>query len=256
MIKLQGLQKNSQAEIFDAYNWWDEHNLLHAITAERCDYVESCVDRTFGRGALGQQEVLEVGCGGGLISERLAQRGTIVVGIDPSQDALQTARNHARCSGLGHVVYFQHGYAESLPYADGSFSVIVCMDVLEHVSDADAAINEITRVLAPGGVFVFDTINRTLLARIALLWIGERFFQKYGLIPGLHNYSGFIKPAELRVHLVKSGLKVHEMLGFMPAFKRRRLTLAPGWFRGASYVGYATKEVATAPTRSAYPPLT
>jgi 2-polyprenyl-6-hydroxyphenyl methylase/3-demethylubiquinone-9 3-methyltransferase len=256
MVKLQGLQKHSQVEIFNAYDWWDQHNLLHTITTERCDYIESRVDRIFGREALGQQEVLEVGCGGGLISESLAQRGTIIVGIDPSQDALQAARIHTRRSGLGHIAYFQQGYAESLPYADGSFSVIVCMDVLEHVSDLEATIKEIARVLAPGGIFVFDTINRTLLAHIALFWIGERFFQKSGLIPGLHSYSGFIKPAELQALLVKNGLRVHEMTGFMPTLKRGRLTLAPGWFRGVSYIGYATKEEATSLARSSYPPST
>ncbi len=256
MVKLQGLQKHSQAEIFNAYNWWDQHNLLHTITSERCDYIESRVDRIFGREALGQQEILEIGCGGGLMSEELAQRGTIIVGIDPSQDALQTARVHTRRSGLGHIVYLQHGYAESLPYAAGSFSVIVCMDVLEHVSDLAATIKEIARVLAPEGIFIFDTINRTLLARIALLWIGERFFQKNGLVPGLHNYSGFIKPAELQALLVKNGLKVHEMTGFMPALRKGRLTLAPGWFRGVSYVGYATKEQPISPARSSYPPST
>ncbi len=253
MVKLQGLQKHSQAEIFNAYNWWDQHNLLHTITTERCDYIQSRVDRTFGREALGQQEILEIGCGGGLISEGLAQRDTIIVGIDPSQDALQTARVHTRHSGLGHIVYFQQAYAESLPYAAGSFSVIVCMDVLEHVSDLEATIKEIARVLAPGGIFIFDTINRTLLARITLLWIGERFFQKNGLVPGLHNYSGFIKPTELQAQLVKNGLKLHEMTGFMPTLKRGHLTLTPGWFKGVSYIGYATKEEATSPTRSSYP---
>jgi len=256
MVKLQGQQKHSQVEIFNTYNWWDRHNLLHAITAERCNYIESCVDRIFGREALGQQEVLEIGCGGGLISEELAQRGTIVVGIDPAENALQAARVHTQRSGLGQLVYFQQGYAEALPYADGSFSVIVCMDVLEHVSDQTAAIREVARVLAPGGIFIFDTINRTLLARMVLLWIGERFFQKNGLVPGLHSYSKFIKPAELQALLGKNGLKVHEMTGFMPTFKRGRLTLAPGWFRGVSYVGYATKEHSTAPARSSYPPST
>lgn len=256
MVKLQGLQKHSQVEIFNTYNWWDQHNLLHTITTERCDYIESRIDRVFGREALGQQEILEIGCGGGLISECLAQREAIIVGIDPSQDALQTARVHTQSSGLGHVVYFQQGYAESLPYADGSFSVIVCMDVLEHVGDLATAIKEIARVLAPGGIFIFDTINRTLLARIALLWIGESFFQKNGLVPGLHNYCDFIKPAELQALLVQNGLTVREMTGFMPTFKRGRLTLAPGWFRGVSYVGYATKEEAIYPARSSYPPAT
>ncbi len=212
MVKLQGSQKHSQEEIFTSYSWWDQGNLLHAITAERCDYIESCVDRVFGREALRQE------------------------------GALRAARDHTRRSGLGQTTYFEQGYAESLPYADGSFSVIVCLDVLEHVQDLDATTKEIARVLAPGGVFIFDTINRTILSRIALIWVGERFFQKSGLVPGLHSYQGFIKPGELQAVITEHSLKVHEMIGFMPKLKRGRLTLGPGWFRGVSYVGYATKD--------------
>src|SRR5207253_284741 len=98
--------------------WWDKSCLLLHITKERCDYIEDCANKVFGRGAFRQQEVLEVGCGGGLISEELAQRGAIVVGIDPSQGALETARNHTRQSRLGQNAYFEQGYAEALPYAD------------------------------------------------------------------------------------------------------------------------------------------
>ena len=242
MVRLQGVQRQSQEEIFAGYDWWEHSNLLHAITAERCDYIESRVDRVFGREALKQQEVLEVGCGGGLICEALAGRGALTVGIDPSEGALQAAREHTRRSGLGQNTYFEQGYAESLPYADGSFSVIVCLDVLEHVQDLHATIREIARVLAPGGVFVFDTINRTIWARIALIWIGERFFRSSGLLPGLHNYSGFIRPGELQAVIGQNGLKVHELIGFTPKLKKGRLTLGPGWFRGVSYVGYATKD--------------
>jgi 2-polyprenyl-6-hydroxyphenyl methylase / 3-demethylubiquinone-9 3-methyltransferase len=241
MVRLQGMQRQSQEQIFASYDWWERGNLLGAITAERCDYIESCVDRVFGREALKQQEVLEVGCGGGLICEELARRGALTVGIDPSKGALQAARDHTRSSGVGQISYFEQGYAESLPYADGSFSVIVCLDVLEHVQDLHATIREIARVLAPGGVFVFDTINRTIWARIALIWIGERFFQRSGLLPGLHNYASFIKPAELQAIIEQNDLKIHELIGFAPKLKKGRLTLGPGGFRGVSYVGYATK---------------
>jgi len=143
---------------------------------------------------------------------------------------------------LGHNVSFEQGYAETLPYADGSFSVIVCLDVLEHVSDLQKTLSEVARVLAPGGIFIFDTINRTLMARLALIWIGERFFHKQGLVPGLHAYNAFIKPGELRSFLQARHLLVQEMTGFMPKMVEGRLTLAPGWFKGVSYIGYATKD--------------
>lgn len=241
MGKRQRVPRRSQEEIFASYGWWDKSCVLKAITSERCDYIESSVAKVLGWGALRQQQVLEIGCGGGLISEELALRGAQVIGIDPAQGALETARTHVRQNGLGAQTHFMRAVAEQLPFADGSFSVIVCLDVLEHVSDVRKTLQEIARVLAPGGIFIFDTINRTLIARIALIWIGERFFQDKGLVPGLHSYQAFIKPAELEAQLKANALRVREMVGFMPRLEGMRLTLGPGWFKGVSYVGYATR---------------
>ncbi|GHO85435.1 bifunctional 2-polyprenyl-6-hydroxyphenol methylase/3-demethylubiquinol 3-O-methyltransferase UbiG [Dictyobacter formicarum] len=231
----------SQNDIFANYGWYEKHNLLYRITSDRCNYIESRIERVFGRNALAQQEILEVGCGGGLICRELARRGAVATGIDPVEGALADARRYVQQGRLGHNVSFDHGYAESLPYADGSFSVIVCLDVLEHVRDLQATIHEIARVLAPGGIFVFDTINRTLLARLVLIQIGERFFQKQGLVPGLHHYEAFIKPAELQSLISRESLQVQELTGFMPKVIEGRVALAPGWFKGVSYIGYATK---------------
>ena len=195
----------------------------------------------FGKNALRQQEVLEVGCGGGLIAHELARREALIIGIDPSENALKVAREKVQQSGLGQVAYFERGYAESLPYADGSFSVIVCLDTLEHVHNLSATLREIARVLAPGGIFIFDTINRTFVARLALIWIGEGI-PVNGLTPGIHSYDKFIQPQELRNELIKNGLTIGEMTGFMPrAFKNGRMIMGPGWFMGVSYIGYAIK---------------
>jgi 2-polyprenyl-6-hydroxyphenyl methylase / 3-demethylubiquinone-9 3-methyltransferase len=233
--------KRPQEEIFASFGWWDRGCFLYQMTGDRCDYIESCINRVFGKGSLAQQQILEVGCGGGLICENLAHRGAEMVGIDPSPGALATARSHAQEQGLGHTIHYQQGFAESLPYADGSFSSIVCLDVLEHVSDLKATIKEIARVLAPGGVFVFDTINRTLIARALLIWYGENF-PSGGLKPGIHNYHGFIKPVELQSLLTANGLQVRELTGFMPrGFVNGHLKMGPGWFKGVAYVGYATK---------------
>jgi 2-polyprenyl-6-hydroxyphenyl methylase / 3-demethylubiquinone-9 3-methyltransferase len=241
MIHLRRAPKQSQEEIFSHYTWWEQSCVLRHITVERCDYIESCIERTFGQGALRQQEILEVGSGGGLICEDLARRGAVAVGLDPAQGALETARSHVQQSGLGHNVAFVHGYAESLPFASGSFSVIVCLDVLEHVEDLGVTLDEISRVLAPGGIFIFDTINRTWLARLILIWIGERFFQKYGLVPGLHNYHQFITPKELRSLVSARSLEVQELVGFTPRLKQGRIILGPGRLTNVSYIGYATK---------------
>jgi len=235
-------RKRSQEEIFSSYSWWDKGCFLKQMTGDRCDYIESCITRVFGEHALAQQEILEIGSGGGLICEQLAQRKAIMMGIDPSPGALAEARKHAQQSGFGQNIYYQQGYAEDLPYADESFSVIVCLDVLEHVRDLAATIREVARVLAPGGIFVFDTINRTLFARAVLIWYGENF-PSGGLTPGIHTYRGFIKPIELHRHLTRSDLQVHEMVGFIPrGLSHGHVKMGPGWFMGISYVGYATKD--------------
>lgn len=233
--------KHSQVDFFNTYSWWDKSCMLFRITKERCDYIQSCIERVFGKGALAQQEVLEVGCGGGLIALELAKRQALVVGIDPAPKALEVARKHLQENNLGQNTYFEQSYAETMPYADGSFSVIVCLDVLEHVADLNATIKEIKRVLAPGGIFIFDTINRTWMSRLALIWVGERFFRKNGIIPGLHYYHKFIKPGELHQMMRENNLKVQELTGFMPVLKDWRIRLGPGWFTGVSYIGYATK---------------
>jgi len=234
-------RKRSQEEIFSSFSWWDKGCFLYQMTGDRCDYIESCITKALGNRSIAQQQILEVGCGGGLICERLAQRGAEMVGIDPSQGALDIAASHALEQGLGQYIHYQQAYAESLPFVDGSFSAIVCFDVLEHVRDLKATIKEIARVLAPGGVFVFDTINRTLMARAVLIWYGENF-PSGGLKPGIHNYHAFIKPVELQNLISANGLHVQELKGFMPrGFVNGRFKMGPGWFKGVAYVGYATR---------------
>ena len=242
MIKRR-LPRRSQEEIFAAYGWWDKNCALNLINKDRCNYIESCITRTWGDNALCQQQVLEIGCGGGLICAELARRGAVAMGVDPSREALEVARTRTRQEGLGAQCTFIPGSAEALPFADGSFSALVCLDVLEHVQDLSATIREISRVLAPGGLFVFDTINRTWMARLALIWIGERFFQRQGLVPGIHDYHGFIKPRELQDHLRANEFDVREITGFMPRLTGMRMQLGPGWCTGVSYVGYAIKRV-------------
>lgn len=234
-------RKRSQDEIFASFGWWDKGCFLGQMTGDRCDYIQACLERTLEKDALQRHRILEVGCGGGLICEEMARRGATMVGIDPSQPALETAREHADQSGLAEYITYEQGYAEALPYADGSFQAIICLDVLEHVKDLRATIAEIARVLAPGGVFVFDTINRTLLARIVLIWYGEHF-PSGGLVPGIHDYHSFIKPSELWCVLEGNDFQVQEMSGFMPrGFVKGHFKMGPGWFKGISYVGYAIK---------------
>ncbi len=234
-------RKRSQEEIFASFDWWNKGCFLGQMTGDRCDYIQSCMQRALGEDAWRRHKMLEVGCGGGLICEEMARRGATMVGIDPSLPALETAREHARQSGLAERITYEQGYAEALPYASGSFHAVVCLDVLEHVKNLGATIAEIARVLAPGGVFVFDTINRTFLARAVLIWYGEHF-PSGGLVPGIHDYRAFIKPAELCLVLEHNDFQVREMTGFMPrGFVHGHFKMGPGWFKAISYVGYAIK---------------
>lgn len=238
-------RKRSQEEIFSSFGWWDKGCFLGQMTGDRCDYIQACLEKTIGKEAWRQQPILEVGCGGGLICEELARRGATMVGVDPSLLALQTARAHAGQSGLAERITYEQGYAEALPYDSAHFQAVVCLDVLEHVKDLHATIAEVARVLAADGVFVFDTINRTLLARAVLIWYGEHF-PSGGLVPGIHNYHAFIKPAELRAILEANHFEIKELTGFMPrGFVHGRFRMGPGWFKGVSYVGYAIKPAAT-----------
>ncbi len=233
--------KRSQREIFADFDWWNKGCLLYQMTEDRCDYVEACLERVYGRQALKQQEILEIGCGGGLVCEELARRGAVMVGLDPSAQALAVAQRHTCESGLGQNVYYLQGKAEALPFANGAFSAVICLDTLEHVADLRAAIAEVARVLAPGGIFIFDTINRTFLARLVVIWLGEHLpFTE--LTPGLHDYQAFIRPAELEFLLTASGLQLCELRGFLPrGFVGGRLRWGPGRMRALSYVGYARR---------------
>src|SRR6266481_8158907 len=99
-------RKRAQEEIFTTFDWWDKSCFLYQMTGDRCDYIESCITKVVGKGSIAQQRILEVGCGGGLICEQLAQRGAEMVGIDPSQGALDTAAAHAQEQGLGQHIHY------------------------------------------------------------------------------------------------------------------------------------------------------
>src|SRR3989442_250777 len=109
-------RKRLQREIFASFHWWDKGCFLGQITDDRCDYIEACVSKVFGAGALAQQEILEVGCGGGLVCEELARRKAVMVGVDPSQEALATARTHAQQSRLGPIFHYEPSSSGALPH--------------------------------------------------------------------------------------------------------------------------------------------
>ena len=191
------------------------------------------------------RDVLDLGCAGGFMAEALAARGARVTGIDPAESAIAAARAHARAQGLR--IGYDTGVGEALPYDNTSFDAVVCVDVLEHVADMAKVMAEVARVLRPGGLFLFDTINRNPLARLATITLAEDLLR---LLPrGTHDPAKFIKPAELRVAMQGAGLVPGPFTGLGPRGINRRLdlTFGPMPLTAILYMGTARKPAVEAP---------
>lgn len=190
------------------------------------------------------RQVLDLGCAGGFMAEALDDRSARVTGIDPAARAVAAARAHA--AETGREIRYDTGVGEDLPYGDAAFDAVVCVDVLEHVADLPRVIAEVARVLRPGGVFLFDTINRNALARLAVVTIGERVIR---LLPrGTHDPALFIRPAELRGHLDANALVPGRFTGLGPRGINRRgdPLFGPLPATAIIYMGHAVKEGADA----------
>jgi len=219
----------------DAEHWWDGsqrwlralQNLVPARLAF-FDRLTSWDGRT----------VLDLGCGGGFMSEALAARGAEVTGVDLSRGAIAIARRHAASGGL--AIRYLVASGEDLPLPDASVDCVVCVDVLEHVRSLDRVLDEIRRVLRPGGVFLFDTINRTWVARFVIVFCGEHILR---LLPrGTHDPAGFIKPADLDARLAARGFADRVFAGLGPRGINRRFDVVFGELPGKQimYMGYAS----------------
>lgn len=187
------------------------------------------------------KDVLDLGCAGGFMAEAMARRGANVTGIDPAREAIEAARQHARASDLR--IGYDVGVGEALPYDPLAFDAVVCVDVLEHVADLTRVLAEVARVLRPGGLFLYDTINRNPLARFATITVAEDVLR---LLPrGTHDPCLFIKPQELQRAITQAGLVPGPTTGLGPRGVNRRLDLTFGPFpmRAILYMGLARKPV-------------
>ena len=243
--------------------WWDEHEPLSTlrtmVNPGRFPYFREVLTERLGIDPRGKA-ALDVGCGGGLLAEEFARLGCVVTGIDPSESSLATARAHAARSGL--AIDYRAGVGEALPCADASFDIVYCCDVLEHVADLDRVIAEIARVLTPGGVFLYDTINRTLVSKVVVIKLAQEWPATRFVPPNLHDWRRFITPSELQQIMARHGLQQREVIGLRPPLnpivvlrdirlcKRgvisygdlgRRLAFRRSKLRAGSYMGYALK---------------
>src|SRR6185295_3668995 len=206
-------------QLYDAMadSWWDESGFLHVlrgINPARFGYMRRVLLEELGIDPRGQK-TLDVGCGGGLLAEELARLGCAVTGIDPSAKSLEAARSHARAAGLG--IDYRQASGESIPFPDGTFEIVYCCDVLEHVQDLGKVIGEISRVLEPGGVFLYDKINRTLKSWLVMIKLFQEWDWTSLMPPNLHGWRMFIKPRELIDVLAAHGLENRGQTGLAPA---------------------------------------
>ncbi|MDN6297870.1 MAG: bifunctional 2-polyprenyl-6-hydroxyphenol methylase/3-demethylubiquinol 3-O-methyltransferase UbiG [Halomonas sp.] len=202
-----------------ADSWWDrdgDSKPLHDINPLRLDFIDA-------RAGLAGKRVLDVGCGGGILSEAMTHRGAEVTGIDLGHAPLEVARRHAAENAVN--VHYRHvaveTLAEELP---GEFDVVTCMEMLEHVPDPASIITACSRLVRPGGHVFFSTLNRTHKAR-ALAIFGAEYVLR--MLPrGTHDYTKFIRPSEMAAWCRQSRLAVDEQTGltYNPLTQHYRLT--------------------------------
>ena len=200
-----------------AAEWWTpdgKYRPLHKFNPVRLGYVRDIVVAHFGRDpkagkALSGLRLLDIGCGGGILSEPVARLGAKVVGIDPSATNVEVARLHAAASDL--EIDYRAATAEALAEAGETFDIVLAMEVVEHVSDMRAFLAAAATLTAPGGLLFVATINRTAKA-FALAIVGAEYLLRW-LPRGTHDYSKLVRPSELEAALADAGLAVIERTG-------------------------------------------
>ncbi len=189
-----------------ASRWWDPHSEfkpLHDINPLRLDFIDQ-------RAALTGKTVVDVGCGGGILSESMAQRGAIVTGIDMGEAPLSVARLHQLESGVK-VDYRQITAEELATQEPQAYDVVTCLEMLEHVPDPASVIRACANLVKPDGHVFFSTINRNPKAYMFAI-VGAEYLLK--LLPkGTHDYSKFIKPSEMESWIREADLRLREITG-------------------------------------------
>ncbi len=210
-----------------AHRWWDtesEFRPLHQINPLRLDWIER-------HAKVGGQRVLDVGCGGGILSDAMARRGASVLGIDLASKALKVAQLHALEAGTENVEYREIAAEALAAEAPDSFDMVTCMEMLEHVPDPSSVVQACSTLTKPGGWVFFSTINRNAKAFLFAIVGAEHVLQ---LLPkGTHEYARFIRPSELAQWCRGAGLELADTRGmeYNPITRRY-------WLSGNTSVNY------------------
>ncbi len=205
-----------EAEFFSALarDWWNPRGKmasLHQVNPVRLEFVRAAVDAHWGgdRGSikpLAGKSALDIGCGAGLLCEPLARLGADVTGADASAENVSVAAAHAE--GMGLDIRYMAGEVAGLDI--GTFDLVTCVEVIEHVADKPAFLADVAARLAPGGLLVMSTPNRTVQSRVLLVGAAEAI----GYVPrGTHHWSDFVTPEELEAMLAEVGLEVTDRRG-------------------------------------------
>jgi len=213
-----------------AGEWWDPRGKmapLHKFNPLRLGYIRDAACRRFGRDAkrldcLSGLRFLDIGCGGGILSEPLARLGAEVVGADPAQENVAAARLHAAENGI--AVDYRATTAEALAEVEERFDVVLAMEVVEHVADLNLFVELTAGMVKPGGLMIAATINRTLKS-FALAIVGAEYILRW-LPRGTHQWDKFVTPNELEIALARGGLTPIDETGvvYNPLADRWRLS--------------------------------
>jgi 2-polyprenyl-6-hydroxyphenyl methylase / 3-demethylubiquinone-9 3-methyltransferase len=215
-------------QLYETYGdgWWAEDagfdfsSLRYCVNPVRYGYFKRTLRHRHPSG----KTVLDVGCGGGFLAEEFARDGFKVTGIDPASRSVEAARKHAAENNL--AIDYRVGRGEAIPFPDSSFDVIACCDVLEHVDDLNQVIHEVARTMKPGGLFLYDTVNRTWLSKLVLIKIWQDWALTRCLPPNAHVWEKFIRPTELIAVMNDCNLANQEMKGISA---RRKNPFAVLW---------------------------
>lgn len=223
--------------------WWDpdgDFRPLHRLNPTRLAYIRDRVAARLDRDPLADKpmrglKLLDIGCGGGLLSEPMARLGADVTGVDASEKNIGTASAHAAEMGLD--IDYRHGTAEALAEAGESFDVVLNMEVVEHVADVGLFLKSCADLVRPGGAMVLSTINRTPQA-FAMAIVGAEYVLRW-LPRGTHSWRKFVRPSELSRHAEDAGLTVEHLTGVSYNPLNDRWTLSRDL--SVNYMAFTTK---------------